>query len=125
MRPHCSSDREAVRRAADLYLDVGDIIFGDGHPAGGVVPTPQQELQGKRETAADQPRQKARMAKWEKLYGKQPPAGLPGPGSSVEIKWSDPLPESEMPPPPPWPETVLDSRDTVVDQIARRLSREK
>lgn len=125
MRPHCSSDREAVRRAADVYLDMGDIIFGEGHPAGGIIPTPEQEREGKREAAADQSRQKARMAKWEKLYGKQPETDGQLQSESVKIEWAEPLPESEMPPPPPWPETMLDSRDTVIDQIARRLSREK
>lgn len=101
MRSQCSSDREAVRRAADIYSDFGDVVFGDGHPASGLGPTPAQE---NRELSAEQPRQKARMAKWE-----------------ARLKAHDVGPDE----PPPWPETRLDSRDTVVDQIARRLASKK
>lgn len=98
--PQCGSPREAVRRAADIYIDLGDVLFGEGHPAPGILPTEAQDAAASRVLAADMPRQKARMAKW-----------------SARLKGRNIGPDE----PPPWPQTTLDSKDTVVDQIARRL----
>jgi hypothetical protein len=112
--PHCQSNNEAVRRAVDYHLLFGGWKRGTGtqgsfvlaaaeHPVAGLVPDLDADINGTRVLAADTSRRKARKQERAQKFAAQLTGTLIVGDASRSV------------------DTLLGSRDTVVDQIARRL----
>lgn len=119
LAPYCRSNNEAVRRAIDYHLLFGGwtidnptqggfVLAPAEHHVDGLIPDPDKDINGTRVIAADTPRQKARRR--QQAADREPVSQQTAATIVVE---TDALPRAV--------ETLLGPRDTVVDQIARKL----